>query len=165
MKKILRFIIVAAVTTMLMATIASAAYKDVPAESPLAGEVHKATEYGLMNGYNETTFGYQDSMTRAQFVTVLDRMMGWSDKMGNTRVSMWRIPETMQVPMNLSETYLGAIEQAQMRDVVNTAIAFRPSDPITRGEMAEMLVRALGLKGAAESLNSSQMPFSDAYSI
>ena len=165
MKKILRFIIAAAVTAMFMATIASAAYKDVPAESPLAGEVHKATEYGLMNGYNETTFGYQDSMTRAQFVTVLDRMMGWSDKMGNTRVSMWRIPETMQVPMNLSETYLGAIEQAQMRDVVNTAIAFRPSDPITRGEMAEMLVRALGLKGAAESLNSSQMPFSDAYSI
>lgn len=165
MKKTLRFIIAAAVTTMLMATIASAAYKDVPAESPLAGEVRKATEYGLMNGYNETTFGYQDSMTRAQFVTVLDRMMGWSNKMGNTRVSMWRIPETMQVPMNLSETYLGAIEQAQMRDVVNTAIAFRPSDPITRGEMAEMLVRALGLKSAAESLNSSQMPFSDAYSI
>ena len=47
MKKILRFIIAATVTAMFMATIASAAYKDVPAESPLAGEVHKATGYGL----------------------------------------------------------------------------------------------------------------------
>ena len=44
MKITLRFVIIAAVTTMLMATIASAAYKDVPTESPLAGEVHKATE-------------------------------------------------------------------------------------------------------------------------
>ena len=163
MKKILRFIITAAVTTMLMATIASAAYRDVPAESPLAGEVHKATEYGLMNGYNETTFGYQDSMTRAQFVTVLDRMMGWSSSMNEYR-SVWYITETMEVPETLPKAYLGAIEQAQARDVVNTAIAFRPSDPITRGEMAEMLVRALGLKSAAESLNSSQIPNSDAYS-
>ena len=40
MKKILRFIIAATVTAMFMATIASAAYKAVPAESPLAGEVH-----------------------------------------------------------------------------------------------------------------------------
>ena len=164
MKKILRFIIAATVTAMFMATIASAAYKDVPAESPLAGEVHKATGYGLMNGYNETTFGYQDSMTRAQFVTVLDRMMGWSSSMNEYR-SVWYFPEAMEVPETLPKAYLSAIEQAQARDVVNTAIAFRPSDPITRGEMAEMLVRALGLKGAAESLNSSQMPFSDAYSI
>ncbi|MBR5472053.1 MAG: S-layer homology domain-containing protein [Oscillibacter sp.] len=148
-----------------MAPIASAAYKDVPAESPLAGEVHKATEYGLMNGYNESTFGYQDSMTRAQFVTVLDRMMGWSPSTSGARVSMWFIPEAMNVPETLSEVYLGAIEQAQLRDVVSSTAAFRPSDPITRGEMAEMLVRALGLKSAAESLNSSQMPFSDAYSI
>ena len=37
MKKIFRFIIAAAVTVMFMASIASAAYKDVPAESPLAG--------------------------------------------------------------------------------------------------------------------------------
>ena len=105
MKKILRFIIAATVTAMFMATIASAAYKDVPAESPLAGEVHKATGYGLMNGYNETTFGYQDSMTRAQFVTVLDRMMGWSSSMNEYR-SVWYFPEAMEVPETLPKAYL-----------------------------------------------------------
>ena len=67
MKKALRFALTAAVTTMLMATMALADYKDVPADSPLADEVQKATEYGLMNGYNESKVGYLDSMTRAQF--------------------------------------------------------------------------------------------------
>ena len=165
MKKTIRWIITLMTAIVLTVTIASATYKDVPVGSSLAGEVHKATEYGLMNGYNSNTFGYSDAMTRAQFITVLDRMMGWSNSREDTSASKWDIPEAMQVPTNLSTTYLSAIEQAQLRDVVDNTTAFRPQDPITRGEMAEMLVRALGLKSAAESLNSSQVPFSDAYSI
>ena len=89
-------------------------------------------------------------MTRAQFVTVLGRMMGWSD--GGAHVAMWMIPEAMEVSGDLSETYLFAIEQAAQRDVVDDDEPFRPNDPITRGEMSEMLVRALGLKDAAEQV-------------
>lgn len=156
MKKILRFIIVVAVTTMLVATMASAAYKDVPLESPLAGEVHKATEYGLMNGYNTDTFGYSDSMTRAQFTAVLVRMMDWETVTPDT-ASYADVP--------IDHTWFDEIETAAAHDVTGTWVNFRPQAAITRGEMAEMLVRALGLKSAAESLNSSQMPNSDAYSI
>ena len=47
----------------------------MPSGSALAAEVQKAVDYGLMNGYSAATFGYADPMTRAQFVTVLDRMM------------------------------------------------------------------------------------------
>lgn len=156
MKKILRFAMTAAVTTMLMATIASAAYKDVPTESPLAGEVHKATEYGLMNGYNESTFGYQDSMTRAQFTAVLVRMMGWDTVTPDT-ASYTDVP--------IGHTWFDEIETAAAHDVTGTWVNFRPQAAITRGEMAELLVRALGLKSAAEALNSSRIPFSDTYSI
>lgn len=156
MKKTLRFIITAAVTTMLMATIASAAYKDVPAESPLAGEVHKATEYGLMNGYNESTFGYQDSMTRAQFTAVLVRMMGW-ESVTPDAASYADVP--------VGHTWFDEIETAAAHDVTGTWVNFRPQDPITRGEMAELLVRALGLKSVASQLNSSSIPFSDTYYI
>lgn len=156
MKKILRCAITAAVTTMLVATMASAAYKDVPSESPLAGEVHKATEYGLMNGYNANTFGYSDSMTRAQFTAVLVRMMGW-DAVTPETASYADVP--------VGHTWFDEIETAAAHDVTGIWVNFRPQDPITRGEMAEMLVRALGLKSAAESLNSSQVPNSDAYSI
>jgi len=156
MKKVVRFIIAAAVTTMLMASMASAAYKDVPVNSPLAGEVHKATEYGLMNGYNADNFGYSDSMTRAQFTAVLVRMMGWETVMPDA-ASYADVP--------VGHTWFDEIETAAAHDVTGTWVDFRPQDPITRGEMAELLVRALGLKSAATAQNSSRIPFSDTYSI
>ena len=155
MKKIFHWILTLIIATILMVTMASAAYKDVPASSSLAGEVHKATEYGLMNGYNANTFGYSDSMTRAQFTAVLVRMMGWD----------LVIPDAATyADVPVGHTWLDEIETAAAHDVTGTQINFRPQEPITRGEMAELLVRALGLKSAAESLNSSQVPFSDAYS-
>lgn len=155
MKKIFHWILTLIIATILMVTMASAAYKDVPASSSLAGEVHKATEYGLMNGYNANTFGYSDSMTRAQFTAVLVRMMGWEPV----------IPETATyADVPVEHTWFDEIETAAAHDVTGTWVNFRPQEPITRGEMAELLVRALGLKSAAESLNSSQVPFSDVYS-
>ena len=164
MKKLLSCLLALALAASLTAPMASAAgYTDIPAGSSLAGKVQKAVDYGLMNGYNATTFGYSSSMTRVQFVTVLHRMMGWGN---DVHIAMWKSPfKTMEISdETLSETYLYAIEQAVQHDVVDSDVPFRPNDPITRGEMAEMLVRALGLKYAAEQLNSSTIPLSDAYS-
>ena len=156
MRKSFRWIITLAVSTMLMVTMASAVYSDVPAASSLAGEVHKATQYGLMNGYNATMFGYSDSMTRAQFTAVLVRMMGWELEAPATATYA-------DVPVG--HAWFDEIETAAAHDVTGTWVNFRPQEPITRGEMAELLVRALGLKSAAEALNASQTPNSDAYSI
>ena len=75
MKKLLSCLLVLVLTAALLAPAASAeGYTDVPAESALAAEVQKAVEYGLMNGYNTHTFGYRDSMTRAQAAAVLVRI-------------------------------------------------------------------------------------------
>ena len=153
MKKFLSGLLSAVLAASLLVPSAAAVdtgFTDVPAGSSLAGEIQQAVDYGLMNGYDAGTFGYGDSMTRAQFVTVLGRMMGWSD--GGAHAAMRMIPEAMEVSGDLSETYLFAIEQAAQRDVVDDDEPFRPNDPITRGEMSEMLVRALGLKDAAEQV-------------
>ena len=78
MKKVLSCLLALALTAALAAPMALAAgYTDSPESSALAGEVEKAVDYGLMNGYSATRFGYSDSMTRAQFTAVLVRMMGW----------------------------------------------------------------------------------------
>ena len=82
MKKFLSGLLSAALAASLLVPSAAAVdtgFTDVPAGSSLAGEIQQAVDYGLMNGYDASTFGYGDSMTRAQFVTVLGRMMGWSD--------------------------------------------------------------------------------------
>ena len=121
----------------------------------LASEVEKAVGYGLMNGYSAGTFGYADPMTRAQFTAVLVRMMGWDTVTPQT-------PSYTDVPA--SHTWYGVIETAAAHDVADAGGAFRPSDPVTRGEMAELLVRALGLKGAAERLNDTSSTYSRIHS-
>lgn len=154
MKKLLSSLLAAALTAGLLVPSAGAVdtgFSDVPAESALAGEVRKAVDYGLMNGYDNDTFGYGDSMTRAQFTAVLVRMMGWDTVTPQT-------PTYTDVPA--SHTWYGVIETAAAHDVANDGGAFRPSDPVTRGEMAELLVRALGLRGAAERLNDTSSTYS-----
>ena len=160
MKKFLCGLLSEAMAVSLTVPMAGAAYTDVPAESTLGGEVEKAVRYGLMNGYSDTTFGYGDSMTRAQFAAVLVRMMGWETVTPATA-------DFTDVPV--SHTWYGAVETAAAHDVVDEGGAFRPGDAITRGEMSEMLVRALGLKTTAEmaagqtSSTSSvlHLPFTD----
>lgn len=146
MKKFLSCLLSAALAACLLvpsAAAAGAGFTDVPAGSSLAGEVQKAVDYGLMNGYDADTFGYGDSMTRAQFTAVLVRMMDWDAVTPQT-------PTYTDVPA--SHTWYSVVETAAAHDAVDTDEPFRPSDPITRGEMAELLVRALGLKGAAEQV-------------
>ena len=127
--------------------IVKAAYVDVP-DDALGGEVRKAVEYGLMNGFSDAVFGYSVPMTRAQFVTVLDRML-LSDEAGSP------LSEAMELPASLSDVYRASLSRAVTCGVADSSAPFRAEDPVTREEMAEMLVRALGLNDAALSLSSS----------
>ena len=148
--------------SLLPVSAGAAGFRDVPAGSALAGEVAKANAYGLMGGYNATTFGYADQMSRAQFVTVLSRMMNWggSTAGGSTQ----GVTDAMELPAGISDTYFAAISAAAKEGVVDTDKPFRPNAAITRAEMSEMLVRALGLGGAAKLLDGKSLPFTDATS-
>lgn len=156
MKRVLSCLMMAVLFLSLNAPAAEAAYRDVPESSALAGEVQKAVDHGLMNGYTATRFGYSDSMTRAQFTAVLVRMMGWE-------LIVPEEPSYEDVP--ISHSWYSVIETAAAHDVTGTKTQFRPDAPVTRGEMAELLVRALGLKHAAEMLDSSTISGSDGYSL
>lgn len=130
----------------------AAAYRDIPETSPLASEVELAVNHGLMNGYDEETFGYGDAMTRAQFVTVLCRML-----LPETERETGHITPAMEVPQGSAGAYYASIAAAAELGWVDTDVPFRPGAAITRAEMAEILVRALGLESAASALNSSSM--------
>lgn len=145
--------------SLLPVSAGAAGFRDVPSNSALAGEVAKANSYGLMDGYNATTFGYADSMTRAQFVTVLSRMMNWGGSTAGG--STHGVTEAMALPAGISDTYFASISAAARQGVVDTDKPFRPNAAITRAEMAEMLARALGLGGAAKLLDGKSLPFTD----
>lgn len=129
------------------------AYSDLP-EGALSGEVTKAVEYGLMNGYSDSVFGYSALMTRAQFVTVLDRLLLFDAEDAP-------LSDAMKLPDTLSAVYRESLSHAVACDVVDDSAPFRAYDPVTREEMAEMLVKALGLNEAALSLASHPLETSD----
>lgn len=156
MKKLLSLVLSASLLAAAAAP-ASAVYQDVPSGSALASEVQKAVDYGLMNGYSQSDFGYADPMTRAQFVTVLSRMLGWTEDGTGSTI----LPAQMALPANLSSTYQSAIASAVAHGAVDSDVPFRPNDAITRLEMAELLVRGLGLGGAAKLSQNAALPFTD----
>lgn len=157
MKKLCAALLAAALAASLALPVSAASFQDVPAGSPLAPEVQKAVDYGLMGGYSTTSFGYSDSMTRGQFAGVLVRMMA---KTMNWTTETPAQPSFTDVPA--SHAWYSAAETALSHDVVDGGGAFRPNAPITRAEMSEMLVRALGLKGAAAiEEKQANLPFTD----
>lgn len=159
MKKITAYVL-ALVLACSCAFSMAGAYTDVPGSSALADEVDKAVRYGLMNGYSQEQFGYSDPMTRAQFVVVLTRMMGWQTPTDKEAAAS--ITPAMALPEELSSLYRRAVACAAAHDVIEQTEPFRPNSPATRGEMAEMLVRALGLKScAADAEKENILPFTD----
>lgn len=129
---------------------ARAAYSD--AEHTWAAEViEKASAYGLMEGYSDGRFGVGDNMTRAQFVTVLCRMFRWQVDENPSPIHRdceghWALPY---------------IDAAARHGVEDHGGLFYPDDYISRMEMAQMLVAALGYSQLARSLSDIDLPFSD----
>ena len=155
MKRVLSWLLAAAMAAALTLPAAALSFQDVPVNGALTDEVAKASEYGLMGGYSSSYFGYSESITRAQFAAVLMRMMGWEAESAST-------PSFHDV--GKTHTWYAQIETVTAHDVVDAGGNFRPGDAITRAEMAEMLVRALGLKSAAkqvQSTGSGWAPFLD----
>ncbi len=117
-----------------------------------AETIRKAGEYGLMSGYPDGSFGVGDPMTRAEFVTVLGRMFSWDAVTPG-------VPTFSDCPAD--RWYYSAVETAAAHRVTESSGAFRPGEPITRAEMAVMLVRALGYGDLASERASASLPFPD----
>lgn len=138
----------------LLAVPAAAAgrYSDVPEGDWAAEVIEKATEYGLIQGKGDGTFGYGEYMNRASFVTVLCRMFGW-EMVSPEKPSFSDCPP--------GEWYYSAVETALANGAIDSGLYFRPDDDISRQDMAVMLVRALGYENLALTQASAELPFAD----
>lgn len=126
-------------------------YSDVPSDHWAYAEIKRAGDIGFMSGMGDGTFGLGQNITRAQFVSMLVRMFGWSQASG-----------TAFTDVDPSQWYHNDVMTASAMGALDTTGAyFRPNDNITREEMAVMLVKALGYTELAEELNNTSVPFSD----
>ena len=129
-------------------------YVDVPEGNWAYEEIRQVTQSGLFNGVDGIHFGLKEPMTRAQFVAALVRLFGWEAVAPET--------PTFSDCAEPQRWYYSAVETAYANGALPAYSAtFRPTDPITREEMATMLVRALGFTSLAGRLSVSQLPFDD----
>jgi len=154
-QKIAAFILAAGMLLTLLPrfTPALGDYTDVPADSWAKSVIDDATEYGLMNGMGDGTFGYGMTMTRAEFITVLCRMFSWqllqpeTPSFSDVRKDAW---------------YYTYVETALQNGAIDQGQAFSPDIPISREDMAVMLVRGLGYQSVANQPNRFfSLPFTD----
>lgn len=152
MKKLIALLATAVVLSAAAGSVhaSGSEFSDLPESGWARDAILSAYEYGLMNGMGGDTFGVGRSMSRAEFVTVLVRMFSWSTAPGDDAFT------------DLSGSWArDYINTAAANGVVDAGGAFRPDQPITRREMAVMLVRALGYQGIANSAESYSTPFTD----
>ena len=145
-------VLIAAVMTAQMSVPAFAQeYSDVPRDHWAYSEIQKAGEIGFMSGMGDGTFGLGQNVTRAQFVSMLVRMLGGSASEGTGLSDVapgdWYSSDVLTAPdmgvLDTTETY------------------FRPNDNITREEMAVMIIKALGYGELAVEIANDGVHLSD----
>lgn len=133
---------------------ADAPYSDVPKEHWAYESICRATELGLVGGVGAGKFGFGQEITRAQYATMLCRLMGWA----------MLSPEkgSFTDNQNRGAWYFSAIETAYANGaILKLTQECRPNEPLPREEMAAMTVRALGFSAAFAGVVQSDCPFDD----
>ena len=126
-------------------------YSDLPATGWAREAILSAGEYGLMMGKGDGIFGVGQTMSRAEFATVLVRMFGWSEVRGADSFT--------DIRKSWARGYINA---AAANGVLDSGGTFSPDKAITRREMAVMLVRTLGYQDLAEKeAKDYALPFTD----
>ena len=145
------FGLLTALVLMCALSVSAAAFSDVPSTHWAAKEITRCAELGIFQGEKADVFGLKKPMNRAAFATTLCRFFGW-DTAASTATPYNDVPE--------SKWYAGAVSAAYANGAITAqSSSFRPLDPITREEMAVMLIRALGY-GEISGLALSH-PFTD----
>ena len=119
----------------------AASFQDVLSNHWAATAIDRCAAQGWFQGKTADTFGVGQPMTRAGFAVALSRFFGWQSSETYYRIFS-DVPQGTWYEPALRACYEHGAVTRQTGD-------FRPGDPITREELAVMLIRALGLWGAA----------------
>lgn len=129
-------------------------FSDVPVTHWAYKEIHQLRDLGITYGIGNNKFGMGLKITRGEFLAFLVRLMKWEiikpekgSFLDNT---------------NPNHNFYGIIETALQHGAIKKeGDYFRTNDPITREEMAIMIVRTMGYDTLAKQLDFLGKPFDD----
>jgi spore germination protein YaaH len=158
LRKIISIIIISAYILLLFPAYASqdsvTRFSDVPEGHWADKVIHDLRLLKITEGIGNNEFGLGLTISRSEFVTYLVRLMRWE----------LITPENGSFPDNANNTkwYYPYIETAFTNGVIpKNSDKFRPEEPITREEMAIMIVHTLGYDELAKELTYLGNPFND----
>lgn len=129
-------------------------FNDVPESHWAYKAIHDLRLLKITDGVGNNQYGMGLTIKRSEFITFLARLMQWE----------LIKPEKGSFIDNMDTTkwYYAPIETALKHGVIsNDSDSFRVDEPITREEMAIMIVRTLGYDSLANQLTYLGKPFDD----
>jgi 5'-nucleotidase len=118
------------------------AFTDVPAGHFAEEHIKNLRELEVLNGLTETKFGIGQQVSRSQFASMLVRSLGLTTTKETTFTDTDKL--NAQVKAEIAAAYANGIIAGR------TEKTFAPYAPITRAEMATMLIRAYELANKTE---------------
>lgn len=116
-------------------------------------QIMEAVKKGLVGGYPDGTFRPNNSISRAEFITILTKALGYEKS------------ENKPVFKDVSGWAAGSIAAALDKGLLKQSDAannqYHPDSAITRNEIAVLTVRALGMEQKALSIANPSAPFKD----
>ena len=135
------------------ATDVSEIFTDVPANHWAQAAIQYVYDNGLMTGISDTAFAPEATTTRAMIVSMLARME-----------NVTSAADAGFTDVNASDWYATAVNWAAANGIVNgiSDDTFAPNDPITREQLAAMLMNYAQWKGQDTSARADLSGYSDA---
>jgi 3',5'-cyclic AMP phosphodiesterase CpdA len=112
-------------------------YPDVPAAYWAYGDIASLYQKDLMKGYADGAFRPENNITRAEFTVLLARSLGWQANSGSSGFA-----DADDIPAWAGGYIAAAVEKGVINGYEDNT--FRAGQPISRAEIALVLVRAMG---------------------
>lgn len=128
-------------------------FSDVPENHWAYENIHYFRHLNIAQGKGNNRFGLGQTIKRSEFIAMLVRLMGWETvEAENSSFS----------DVGRDKWYYSYVETAAAHGAISKEEgSFRPDENITRLEIAEAIVRALGYEGLARQLVHLPAEFAD----
>lgn len=128
-------------------------FKDVPETHWAYQDIEQAKKLDILSGNAEGLFKMGEEITKAEFISLLVRMMGW--KIETPGIASF-------TDVDKTKWYYSAIETALKNGIIEKKNQiFLPEEPITREELAVILIKALNYDTLTETAAEMETSFSD----
>jgi hypothetical protein len=117
------------------------AFEDVEAGKWYTDAVAWAAETGLVNGYDEHTFGVSDPITREQMATILCRYAAWKGEDVHSDQGLEHFADANEISAWALDSVRWAVERELLRGVSENE--FSPQGSAARAQIAVLLDRYL----------------------